>query len=258
MSMYGADVGQLRALCDRLEMVASDLERTGKVLSQDITTTTQWQGPDAGGFRGDWSGTHYPRITAAAAALRTAARAVRANADQQEGASAVDGSSAGNMGGGGSAPTASRPSTDGVRPVGFREMLDEPFLGVTGGVPLTWGQVIGFIPNVGTLASGIVLGENLADRSLSGGEKAYLATETGLEAVAGGLRGSGNPVAYGFGVAASQWLDVADAARKADFSSSGVAMVFNEVARDPWGSAVAASEAVVGSLGDIVDNFIPW
>jgi len=146
---------------------------------------------------------------------------------------------------------------DGVRPYGLRELLAEPFLGVTEGVPLTWGHVVGFIPVVGTIASGIVLGEDLVDPSLSGGEKAYRTTGTVWEGVAGALRGSGHPIAYGVGVAMSQWHDVADAARDADFSLSGVSMVFDEVARDPWGSAVAASDAVVRSLGDIVDNFVP-
>lgn len=257
--VYGADVEQLRLLGDRLEHAADALERAGGVLEHAITAAN-WQGPDASVFCGAWVGSLHPQVNAAAAALRAAARAVRTNAGQQESASRADSSAAvgGVDGRSGALPPANAlPDVDGARPFGLGEMLAEPFLGVTEGVPLTWGHVVGFIPVIGTIASGIVLGEDLVDPSLSGGEKAYRTTGTVWEGVAGVLRGSGHPIAYGVGVAMSQWHDVADAARDVDFSLSGVSMVFDEVARDPWGSAVAASDAIVGSLGDIVDNFVP-
>lgn len=261
--MYGADVAQLRALGDQLDRFADDVERTMRTLGMAVTSTAQWQGPDAATFRQDWSGSHQPRMTSAVLALRSGARSVRANADQQEQTSAVDGGASGNGGrheGVQPAPsTVGRPPLeDGLRPWRLRDIVDEPFLGVTGGVPLTWGQVIGFIPGVGTFASGLVLGENLADPNLSGWDKAGAAVGTLADSVGGALRSTGNPVAYGAGVAISTWVDVFEAASEADFSSSGIGMVFDEIARDPWGSAVAASEAVVGSLGDIADNFTWW
>lgn len=90
-TFYGADVAALRALGERFDRAADEIERAGRVLAQDITTTTAWQGPDAVGFRGAWGGSHHPRVTSATSALRAAARTVRLNADQQDRASAVDG-----------------------------------------------------------------------------------------------------------------------------------------------------------------------
>lgn len=87
MSLYGADVAQLRDLADRLQRASDEIDRAAKMLSQGISATTQWQGPDASGFRGAWSGGHLPALLAAARALREAARAARANAEQQHGAS---------------------------------------------------------------------------------------------------------------------------------------------------------------------------
>lgn len=99
---YGADVAQLRALGDRLDRAADELERSGRVLSQGISPTMAWRGPDAGAFQGEWSGSHYPRLSSAVAALRSAARTVRRNADEQERTSAAD---PGAAGGAGSSPS---------------------------------------------------------------------------------------------------------------------------------------------------------
>ncbi len=88
---YGADVAQLRVLGERFDRSADEIERAGRALAHGITTTTQWQGPDASTFRGDWSGSHHPQLGAAVAALREAARQVRLNADQQQQASSADG-----------------------------------------------------------------------------------------------------------------------------------------------------------------------
>ncbi len=92
--LYGADVAQLRALGARLDQAAAEIERAGRILAQDITTTTRWQGPDASVFRNLWSTSHHPQVASATAALRAAARTVRLNADQQEQASRADGGTA--------------------------------------------------------------------------------------------------------------------------------------------------------------------
>lgn len=92
---YGADVAQLRALGDRLDRAAEEIERAGRVLTQSVIATTLWQGPDASLFRTLWTSSHHPRVTGAAAALRSAARAVRLNADQQEQASRDGGGAVG-------------------------------------------------------------------------------------------------------------------------------------------------------------------
>ena len=88
---FGADVAQLRELGERITASAGELESAQRLLGQCLVTTTQWKGPDAAGFRGDWAGSHQPQMARVASALHAAAQALRANADQQERASAADG-----------------------------------------------------------------------------------------------------------------------------------------------------------------------
>lgn len=88
---YGADVAQLRALGMRFDHAADEIDRAGRVLAAALGAAGQWQGPDATTFRGAWGTAYHPRLTGAASALRSAARTVRANADQQQAASRPDG-----------------------------------------------------------------------------------------------------------------------------------------------------------------------
>lgn len=252
-TMYGADVAQLRALGDRLDHAADALDQSGRLLSQGISPAMSWRGPDAQAFQGEWSGSYLPTLQAAARALRDAARAIRANADQQETASAV--------GPGTAVPaTAVLPplsGTDSVRPYGIREMLDQPFLGITTGVRMDWGDVVGLAPVVGTAASAISLFEAITDPGLSGPRKAYEVGGYIWDEGAGVAKKFG-PVGYLTGVAMLQLHDVTDAALEADFSTSGVKMVVDEIARDPWGSAVVALNSAGETLGKTAVNLAFW
>lgn len=129
--LYGADVAQLRALGARLDQAAAEIERAGRVLAQDITTTTRWQGPDASLFRNLWSTSHHPQVASATAALRAAARTVRRNADQQEQASRADGGTAVGAAGTTSARARQRTVKAVEALVVIRKALDTGGLGVT-------------------------------------------------------------------------------------------------------------------------------
>ncbi len=95
--MYGADVGQLRALAQQFDGAAERLEQCRGVLSSMLQATV-WNGPDAARFRQEWETEAQRAIVAAAARLREAGVSTRSNASDQELTSAVDG------GGGGAAP----------------------------------------------------------------------------------------------------------------------------------------------------------
>lgn len=88
-TVYGADVAQLRELARSFDSCADRLEGGRSSLTGAIDASP-WQGPDAQRFRGDWTGTHSRRMSGAVDALRTGARELRRNADEQERASAVD------------------------------------------------------------------------------------------------------------------------------------------------------------------------
>lgn len=100
--MYGADVAQLRSLAQQFDRAADQLDTCRTSVGGSVRISP-WQGPDAGRFRADWDSSHAGRIAAAASTLRTGARQLRTNADQQEQASAVDGAAGGGSGGGGGA-----------------------------------------------------------------------------------------------------------------------------------------------------------
>ena len=91
---YGADVAELRQLADRLGRAAASLESAGRLLTHQVTTTTQWRGRDAEAFRGQWDGTYRPSVTAVAAGLRRASEALARNAVEQEDASRAGGATA--------------------------------------------------------------------------------------------------------------------------------------------------------------------
>lgn len=57
---YGADVAGLRQLADRLGQAATSLESAGRLLTHQVTITTQWRGRDAETFRGQWDSSHRP------------------------------------------------------------------------------------------------------------------------------------------------------------------------------------------------------
>jgi hypothetical protein len=99
MGFYGADIGELRALSQRLTTGAESLETARRSLDTAVTGV-RWVGPDGEELRGRWSAELGPALVAAAATLRDAADKVRTNADQQESTSS-DGTGGGPGGPGG-------------------------------------------------------------------------------------------------------------------------------------------------------------
>jgi hypothetical protein len=100
-TMYGADVGQLRELARQFDASADRLDANRMTVGNAIRISA-WVGPVAVRFRAQWDSDHSRRVHDAAERLRTAARALRANADDQARTSAASGGSGGS--GGASAP----------------------------------------------------------------------------------------------------------------------------------------------------------
>ena len=90
--LYGADVAQLRSLAAQFSQAADQLDR-GRLQVGDGIRISAWIGPFAASFRLRWDSEHSLRIAAAAHRLRDGAARLRANADEQERASAADGGS---------------------------------------------------------------------------------------------------------------------------------------------------------------------
>src|SRR5690606_41783427 len=86
MGFYGADIGEMRRLAQSLTTATGALESTRRALDTTVSGA-RWAGPDGDELRGRWTTELGPALTAAAAALRDAADAVRRNADHQESAS---------------------------------------------------------------------------------------------------------------------------------------------------------------------------
>lgn len=89
-TMYGADIAQLRALANQFDRNADQLDWIRGTVGTAIQISA-WQGPEAGRFRSQWSSDYASRITLAVRLLHDGANRLRANADGQERASAVDG-----------------------------------------------------------------------------------------------------------------------------------------------------------------------
>ncbi|KNH22968.1 hypothetical protein ACU18_00565 [Arthrobacter sp. ZBG10] len=85
-TFYGGDVAQLRRLARDLAGGATRLEALCRQLSTTVGTGA-WKGRDGDRFRSDWTGTHVKLLRSATAGLEAAAKAVLANADEQEKAS---------------------------------------------------------------------------------------------------------------------------------------------------------------------------
>ncbi|MGR0161899.1 WXG100 family type VII secretion target [Paenarthrobacter nitroguajacolicus] len=92
--LVGADVGDLRRLSAVMDSEAEKITKLQQQLNALIQNGNFWRGNDADQFRSRWHSDLYGRLGAAAVCLRTNARALKLNAEQQEQASM------GNPGGG--------------------------------------------------------------------------------------------------------------------------------------------------------------
>jgi len=103
MAFYGADVDELRAFARQLAAGADSLEDARRAL-QSTVTGARWTGPDGDKLRGQWSSELSPILTNAATTLRRASDRVKANAEDQQATSAVNGGGAGGAGGASGGP----------------------------------------------------------------------------------------------------------------------------------------------------------
>lgn len=86
--MYGADVAQLRQAAAQFDRHAQQLD-AGRMTVGNVIKISAWVGPFATSFRVQWDSEHSRRVHDAAMRLRDAAQKLRANADEQERASAA-------------------------------------------------------------------------------------------------------------------------------------------------------------------------
>ncbi|MGC3955285.1 MAG: alpha/beta hydrolase [Propionicimonas sp.] len=142
-TMYGADVAQLRALAAQFDRAADQLDR-GRLEVGNGIRIRAWVGPFAATFRLRWDSEHSLRVAATARLLRENARRARANADEQERTSAVDG---GPGGAGGYAPY---PPPEGVQVTKGKTVAEDPPRGA-------WdpSQIIREFDREGTYTSGV-------------------------------------------------------------------------------------------------------
>jgi hypothetical protein len=83
-SMSGADIEALRLLADKFDEGSGTLDTVATAVEAATPQEDGWSGPDADGFRQEWTGSHLMKLRDAAVALSDAALTVRANADAQE------------------------------------------------------------------------------------------------------------------------------------------------------------------------------
>jgi hypothetical protein len=83
-SMSGADIEALRLLADKFDEGSETLDTVATAVEAATPQEDGWSGPDADGFRQEWTGSHLTKLRDAAAALSDAALTVRSNADAQE------------------------------------------------------------------------------------------------------------------------------------------------------------------------------
>lgn len=126
-TFYGADVAQLRQLAKDLAGGANQLNALGQQLGSTINTSS-WKGHDAERFRSEWASSHHKLLKSATAGLESASKALLANADEQEKASAGTDSSGGAGGqsgsGGGSVDGTAQELTDTLNSMTSAERLE--------------------------------------------------------------------------------------------------------------------------------------
>jgi hypothetical protein len=86
MAIWGADVEQLKTLGTKLQSGASEIEQQRSNLTR-LLDSTQWKGPDADHFRGEWSGKHTSALNQVTQALKDAGQMATKNANEQDQAS---------------------------------------------------------------------------------------------------------------------------------------------------------------------------
>lgn len=201
---YGADVDQLRQASQGLEQAAEALERSAAAIATHVSRT-DWHGPDADRFRGDWDGPHRRAVAVAVASLRGAATTLRRNADSQQLASRADAPA--------SVAPASRPRSVPAAPgltgadyaTAVRDAADTVLGATLPGTHVSVDGLAGLIPGLG---DGVTIFDGLS--KLTRGQVPW------HEAVdfASGLVDKGTPLTYGIGVDMRLWADVIDTGQR--------------------------------------------
>ena len=104
--IYGADIAQLRSLSKVMGTSGNTLSNL-ELNINGVVSSTAWRGADGERFRSEWSGKMRPMLHKASESLRTQAKALLAQADEQEQASqgSSGSSSSGSTSGGASQGT---------------------------------------------------------------------------------------------------------------------------------------------------------
>lgn len=87
-TLHGGDPDELRDFARELEHVQSVLLGINTELSKRISGHLRWEGPDAFVFKHAWRSSYSPVITQTATMLEETASAIKAQAAEQESASA--------------------------------------------------------------------------------------------------------------------------------------------------------------------------
>ena len=86
MAIWGADIAQLKTLGTKLQAGSSEIDKQKSLLTK-VLEGTDWKGPDADKFRGEWDSQHASSLKKVADALRDAGARAQKNAEQQQQAS---------------------------------------------------------------------------------------------------------------------------------------------------------------------------
>ena len=86
MAFWGADTDQLKTLSTKLQQGSAEIEKQKSALNSALQSTN-WSGPDADKFRGEWDSQHASNLKKVADALREAGDRAQKNAEQQQQAS---------------------------------------------------------------------------------------------------------------------------------------------------------------------------
>lgn len=252
--IYGADVGQLRALAAQFERVANQLDGTRGVVGQSIQISA-WVGPYADHFRSAWAGTHSTQLANAAHLLRESSRRARANADDQERTSAVDGGTTQ-----GTVPGSGFGWVDGVL-TGLTDVTEK--LGWVAG--MVGGSMLRFAPRWPSGTPGGIGGQfrNLSEMSVwqrlwaAHSEKnwvaqPFLGESAGRWATVGKWAGRAGTVVAFATSAWGQWsADSNDSTLSTESKVTRAATVGATTAAGGWAGAWAGAQlgAAIGSLG---------
>lgn len=96
MTIYGADVSQLRELAKAVERAASLLSSRATSLQGQIQAAP-WKGADGEHFRQDWTSSHRPSLERVVSSLRENSKILLKHADEQEKASGGTGAGSGSV-----------------------------------------------------------------------------------------------------------------------------------------------------------------